>query len=257
MQLAAIKRCKAADRCPAGTIENGKKCPFGIKPDLGRLVVDRPKPVKSGSVSFAAFDADCSLTNRRKKCVSVKQTGDLPFKAQPVEARRGKKCRVDRAFGQFSQPCLQVAAKHHDFNVRSQPFDHRLAAQRTGADHRVLRQLGKRTGLWRQESVANIFSRQKSRQRKAVRQNCRHILGRMNSDINTPVEQRFLDFLGEKTLAANFGQRSVLNAVAGGLDDLDFNCLFRKTVRRHEPVAGLVGLRQCQRTAPCSDTQRI
>ena len=47
----------------------------------------------------------------------------------------------------------------------------------------------------------------------------------MHGEVDAPVEQRLLDLLGEQALAADLGQRPVLDAVAGGADDDDLDRL--------------------------------
>ena len=45
----------------------------------------------------------------------------------------------------------------------------------------------------------------------------------MNGDIDTAVEQAFLDLLGEEAFATNFCQNTVLHLVARGPDHHDFD----------------------------------
>ena len=43
----------------------------------------------------------------------------------------------------------------------------------------------------------------------------------VDGEVRAAIEQRLLDFLGEESLAADFGQRHVGDFIAGGLDDFD------------------------------------
>ena len=47
----------------------------------------------------------------------------------------------------------------------------------------------------------------------------RHVLHGMHGEVDVAGQQRLLDLLGEQALAADLGERPVLDAVAGGLDD--------------------------------------
>lgn len=118
-------------------------------------------------------------------------------------------------------------------------------------------QIGQSGGLRRQEGIAHVFARQEGRQGQAGRQHGRHVLGGMHRDIDPAVDQRLLDFLSEKPLAADFRQWPVLDPVAGCLDDNDLEGLFGQAMGRHQPVAGFMGLCQRQLAASRADTQRI
>ena len=45
-----------------------------------------------------------------------------------------------------------------------------------------------------------------------------HVLQGVDGEVDAPIDQGLLDFLGEQGLAANVHQAAVLNAVAGGDD---------------------------------------
>ncbi len=91
---------------------------------------------------------------------------------------------------------------------------------------------------------------------KTVRQDRRHILGRMDGEIDSPVRQRLLDFFGEKPLAADFGKRAILNAVARRRHGNDFYGFFRKTMCLHQAATRLVSLGESKLAAPRAYLQR-
>ena len=70
-----------------------------------------------------------------------------------------------------------------------------------------------------------------------------------------PDKQRLLDFLGEQALAAGFGQRPVLDHVAGGADDLDLDPLRVEAAGRWRGGLHLARLHQRQRRAARADAQ--
>lgn len=51
-------------------------------------------------------------------------------------------------------------------------------------------------------------------------------LHRMNSNVNTTLQQRVVNFLSEQALATNVCQRLAENLVASRLDDHDIQCVF-------------------------------
>ncbi len=95
----------------------------------------------------------------------------------------------------------------------------RRAPQRTGADARASGKVvqaccppSRRGHPRAREWPASV---------KPVGQFGGHVLETVHGHIDATVEQRLLDFLGEQSLAADFGQRDVGDLVAGGLDDFD------------------------------------
>ena len=68
----------------------------------------------------------------------------------------------------------------------------------------------------------------------------------------SPVEQRLLDLLGEQALAADLGERPVLDAVAGGADHHDARSVVRPAWAATSRRARM-GLGQRQRTAAGAD----
>ena len=76
----------------------------------------------------------------------------------------------------------------------------------------------------------------------------------MDCEIDAALDESLFDFLGEKPLAAQFGERPVEHRIARGLDDDDFGSLVGKlSVRRGQERAHHIGLGQRQRAAARSD----
>lgn len=80
----------------------------------------------------------------------------------------------------------------------------------------------------------------------------------MNGEVDPSCQHGLVYLAGEQRLAANVGQRTVEDGVAGGPDDLD-----REPAIIRASAAGLqqqgpyfVGLRQGERAAPGSDLDR-
>ena len=73
-----------------------------------------------------------------------------------------------------------------------------------------------------------VFPLQQAIDHEPVRQHGRHVLHRVNGDIDPRVEKLFLDLLREEPLAAEFGEIAVLHPVALRGNDDDLRRLFRR-----------------------------
>ena len=134
----------------------------------------------------------------------------------------------------------------------------RISAWRRSDDEPTVAPCGRsamRCAALADEGVARILARQEGGELEPVRQHRRHVLGGMHGDVDAAGEQRLLDLLGEQALAAGLRQRPVLDAVAAGRDHHDLERVLRQAMRRHQPRARLMRLRQRQRAAARSDPQ--
>ena len=77
----------------------------------------------------------------------------------------------------------------------------------------------------------------------------------MHREVDGPLKQRLLDLLGEQPLAAHLRKRPVLDAIAGRLDDLNFDQPGVDAVRRRQRRARHMGLRQRERAAARSEPE--
>ena len=107
------------------------------------------------------------------------------------------------------------------------------------------------------EDIAHVLPLQVGPDVEPVRQCRRHILGRVDGDVQPAVAETILDLLREQALAAHFGQRPVLDAVAGGGHDLDGEGILRQRMGLHEPGTDLLRLRQGQLAATRADADGI
>src|SRR5271165_4752262 len=76
----------------------------------------------------------------------------------------------------------------------------------------------------RDEGVARVFARRHTSDDEAFGKDGRKVFYGMNGEIGVAVEERLFDFLDEEALSTDFGQRSILDAVAAG-DNLQLACL--------------------------------
>ena len=63
----------------------------------------------------------------------------------------------------------------------------------------------------------------------------------------------FFDLLGEHALRADLGEGDLLQAIAGGFDDLDLYCVALRTRR----AGDVVGLPECELRAAATDARRF
>src|SRR6266516_4408972 len=69
------------------------------------------------------------------------------------------------------------------------------------------------------DSVPRILSRQHCTDGEPLRQERRHIFAAVDGKVDLAAQQRVLDFLHEQPLAADFGERRVLQTIARSLQD--------------------------------------
>ena len=77
----------------------------------------------------------------------------------------------------------------------------------------------------------------------------------MDGQINGPFRKRFLDFLGEQPLAADFRQGPILHPVARCADDFDRNRFFLHAMRCRQQAAGQMGLEKSEFRAARANAQ--
>jgi hypothetical protein len=77
----------------------------------------------------------------------------------------------------------------------------------------------------------------------------------MHSDVDPPVEERFIELLGEEPLAACLREGAIGDAVPARADDDDLDFTLRDDARAGEPLAQLMGLRERKRAAARAESQ--
>ena len=77
----------------------------------------------------------------------------------------------------------------------------------------------------------------------------------MHGEIDSAGKQCFFDLLGEQPLAAGLGEWPVLDRIAGGADDLDFDVSGIEAAGGGEPALHLARLHQRKRRTARSDAQ--
>jgi hypothetical protein len=75
----------------------------------------------------------------------------------------------------------------------------------------------------RDERIARIFALGNCGKIDALRKLEGDVFETMNGDVNTPIEECFVEFFGEEAFAADLGKRDVENFVASGFDGNEVN----------------------------------
>ncbi len=85
----------------------------------------------------------------------------------------------------------------------------------------------------------------------------RHVLERMNREVDLARQQRRLDLFREEALAADRRQRAIAHEIAGGADGHDLDRAGRRELgmRGDEAVSDRLGLDQRQWTAARTDAE--
>ena len=257
MQRAVLQHRQPGNRCLAGTIQRGQERPLRRQTLARGAVMDRLEHLRHAAVLRAPLDPDGTLGDGRQHRFDLDGRFRHIVHRKPVEPRHGEKGRLRHALLQLHQPGLQVAAKLHHLQIGPPQHQLRTPPQRGGAHDRPGGQIGKRGGPGRDESVAHVLARQIGIQQQPFGLQRRHVLGRMNRDVDGPGQQVILDLAGKKPLAAQLLERAVDDLVTGCLDHADGERLERQIEGARQPFAGLMRLRQCQRRTARADVEGV
>ena len=189
---------------------------------LGIVVVERRDDLARARVGLADLDADGALRergqrNRSSICVARRSQAEA---LQPGEREQH---RIHLAGVELAQARVDIAAQQHDVEIgtRAQrpaparrtelvptraPFGSSCERARLVRDERRRADLrAAATPRWRGRAAASTGTSFIECTARSMR----------------PLKQRVFEFLDEQALAAGIGERTVLDAVAGGLQDHD------------------------------------
>ena len=205
-------------------------------------------------IAGAAFDTDRPLRNGRQHFFRRKRRCNLVSKTHTGEARHRKEGCVRNTLAELSKPRIDIAAEGHHFEVGAPRPQLRGAAERGGANARACGHVGERACGQRNKGVARIGALEQTIDDKPVGQHGRHVLHRVDGNVDPRIGQLLLDFLRKEPLAADFRQGPVLDPVARRADDDDLRHLLDRRVARKRDTAGnLVCLYQGELRSSCAD----
>ena len=215
------------DRCAATPIQGAKQRPLRLRRHPGGGTFDGREQLGQRGIAGAGRDADDPLASGRQHEVGVEHEICLGPQPQPPQAGEGEEACREIAIADPAEAGLDIAADDLAPQIGAPREQLGLPADRGRADQRAMWQAAERiggiaraAGGAEDDRVARILTRQHAGQDDAGRQLGLQVLQRMHRAIDLPVQQGFVDFLGEQTLAADIGQALVLDAVASGGDHL-------------------------------------
>ena len=231
----------------AGTVQRRQKAAFRRHRDFAGGDGNFRQYAQRRHIIGAARQGQCTLTGRGRHLVIVEQGCDMAGQPKPGQSCQRQESGVYGAFFQFAQPRLDAAAQDNDFQVGPKMQRLGLAAQAGGADHGALRQIPQRFGLVGNESVAGVFTMRHRRQHNAIGQPRRQVLHRMHRRVDAPVQQGFIQLLGEEPFAAGILQPLVLEPVAAGDEALQREIRFGQVRCARQQCRHHAALGQSQR----------
>ena len=187
-----------------------------------------------GGVVETDFQADRPLANggqdiergnlERAGLALEKALGDrVP---EPLQAGAGQDDGVQGAGGELLKAGGHVASKLDAPDAGAKPLELARAADAAGADSGTLGQRGQRGVGTRDQQVRGIRTGEHRREAQPGRVDPGQILEAVHGGVDGAVEERLLDFLGEKALQAGgafFPGFGILPAIARSGDDLHFD----------------------------------
>ena len=132
---------------------------------------------------------------------------------EPFQSGRGQNNSIELAGVEFAQTCIDVTAQSMQIQSRESMPQLNLTPQTAGPDRCAGRQILKFRTV-RDECIAWIFAFRNRGEVDSIGKLKWNILQAVHGKIDAAVEQRFVDFLREQTLAADLRQRHVQNLVA-------------------------------------------
>ena len=264
MQLAIAKPRIAADRRPAGPVQRRQQAAFGRGYGAGIRVFDRGKQLAQFKIVFPHGDTDNALARGGHHDLGFDHHRRLIGQAQTAEPRQRQQTAVELTRFHPAEARLHIAADGAHRQIRPGMQQLRLTADGSRADDRTRRQRCKRIqrirpfhGLTQDQHVARILPLERAGKHDAGRQVGFQIFEAMHGEVYATVAQRFMNFFGKQSLAADICQPLIQDPVAGRGDNMLLEDVQGVEHRTEAAELRLKGprLRQRKRRSACTDTQ--
>ena len=222
--------------CPA---EPGQQGTFRHRTGAAFGVIDSAKQIARPGILGATFEPDRPLSRGGQPFLRIEPRSD-PFLFQPVQSGSRQQSYIRLPRLQFGEPCSDIAAEPHNSAIGTMIEHLRSAPGRARTDPRALRNRRQRccpdkhighVGAW-QNRTDGDFGGTKGFD----------ILHRMYRGIDSTIHQPGVEFLGPQRLAADFGQRPILNPVACRDHAHQFYRVFGPAMRGAQSSTGLFRL---------------
>ena len=232
------------DRREAPAADRRHALPLGLDPAARLGVVGGPRQAlprrhAPGARGRPGRPREASLRDRAER--------RSPTQAEPVEPARCEDHRVEPALAALAEPGVDVPAERLDGEPRLEREELSPPARRCRPDPHAGTELARAA-----QRVTRILARRVGADGQPVRVSRRHVLRRMDGDVDSALEQRLLELLDEHPAAADLAERTRPVAVAGRGDrnerDLDAGPAQR--------IGGALGLGQREPTAARPDAKQ-
>ena len=221
MQALALLRGEHGDGAVAGPAQPFEQGAFGQHFLPAWLVVDRGEKLARAIVAGAAFDTDGGLRRRGQPFLRIEPRAGIVL-AQPHQARSGKESRVGLARFQLGHTGGDIAANADHLEIGAGMEQLRSPARGAGAHPRACRY--GRDRCCAQQHVGLVRAWQDSADGQRIGADRLHVLHRMDRSVDAPFVQPDVEFSGPQRLAADFGERAILDPVAAGDNGDEFDC---------------------------------
>jgi arylsulfatase len=254
MQSIAAELGEARERDDAAAGHCFEQRTLGPGPRVGRNVIDGGGQF-GGVRPFECLDPHDALTHRREEQVDRKELGDPILPPESDHSGRGEDHGVELAFLELAPAGVQIAPEGGHLQIRAGRPELGTAPQAAGGHRRALAQIAECRALADEHHVPRIFPLADRDDRGSLHDLGRHILERMNRQIDVPQFELPLEGLGEDSDFTHLHERRLEVDVTTALDfdDLDLEALVRGLQR----IAAPVGLPESQGASPRAQLHHI
>jgi hypothetical protein len=188
----AVGRRVGSDRRVAGRVERGDQRPLRRQRDQGGPVGEIGRGLDRSAVVRAGLQGEAALA---RSWHELGERHPLVAPAEALQAGPGEHDRVEVPVGQPAQTGVDVATQLAHVQVRSQREQLRPPPHASGAHHGALAERSQR--LRPAQRVARVGALGDAHDREPGRQHARHVLGRVDGEVDVIGEERLLDLLHE------------------------------------------------------------
>lgn len=223
MQLLAIAVGQNGYRAVATASKPFQEGAFGQNFFMAGRMVNPGQNFACSLVRGTAFNPDGRLRWGGQPYFRIKPCANIIL-TQPLQPGCCQKCRIGLACFQLSHARCDIPANADDGQIGACMQQLSRTARCTGADTGAVRNISDRSRT--QQHICFIRTGQDCADRDFSRADCFHILHRVDSRVDFSLRQPNVEFAGPQCLAANIGQRAILNLVAAGHYGNQFHCRF-------------------------------
>ena len=240
------RRMTASPKCPG-------QGPFRRDAVKRDGIADSRQDTLRARVVRAAFHTDHRLPGGRQHDLGWNCSTRIDL--EPLETSRCKQGCVHFAGFNFAQPGFDIPPDSDDPQIGPQPAKLRCAPWRRSSDRCSL--LKSIDAFGTNETIANVAPRPDCSKMNLFGPNGLDVLHRMDAEIHFVLEQRTIELLGPQRLAADSGERPVLDHIASRFDLHDLNPAIGPALSGFDCGRDLARLSQRQRRSASPETKSL